>query len=84
VYWLDRARGRVYADHPGLASPRLVVRAPYRAGRWDRIAVDTSGRLYLRDVGSQPHGLDVFEAPPQDRPAKPLGRVRHPAQVRDR
>ena len=25
VYWLDRARGRVYTDHPGLASPRLVV-----------------------------------------------------------
>ncbi len=84
VYWLDRARGRVYTDHPGLASPRLVVRAPYRAGRWDRIAVDSSGRLYLRDARSDPHGLDVFEAPPPDRPAKPMGRVRHPAQVRDR
>ena len=23
VYWLDRARGRVYTDRPGLASPRL-------------------------------------------------------------
>ena len=84
VGWVNRARGRVYLDHPSLPAPRVVVRAPYRAGRWDRLAIDRAGRLYLRDTGSLPPGLDVFDAPGRRGRAKPLGRVRHAAQVRDR
>ena len=84
VCWVDRARGRVFLDHPSLAAPRLVVRAPYRAGRWDRLAVDDTGRLYLRDAGSLPPALDVFDVPGRRGRAKPLERVRHAAQVRDR
>jgi phage tail-like protein len=83
AYILDGAVGRVLRDRPGVAELEVVVEAPYRGGRWDRIAVDGDGGVYLRDHLTQPPVLDVFDPPHRDRRPRSV-RVASSDAVRER
>lgn len=55
-YVLDAANGAVYRYQDAFGTPAVVF--PEGGGPWDRLAVDDSGRLYLR--ADAEHRLDVF------------------------
>jgi len=95
VYILDRSVGRVYRAAPGMESLQLVIdaaadgdadltRRTRRARYWDRIAVDTAERIYLRYHAADVTELDVFVLGACVPLAQPSEHIRDSAQVRDR
>lgn len=84
VYVLDRGTGRVYLAEPDRDDLVLVVRGGYRRGRWDRLAVDRDGRIYLRDGAAEPPALDVFAPAHGRRGYGHVGRLASPDEARDR
>ncbi len=62
VYVLDRGAGRVYRARPGSDCFDIAIEAAdrCRGSRWDRIAVDSSGCVYLRMHRAEAVELDAF------------------------
>lgn len=91
AYILDRRRGRVYTHVVGSDYLAILIEGVGKADRWQRIAVDRQGRIYLlrRDEEVEPRGsvpgteslagCDVF-----DMEGHYLEFVDEPDEVRDR
>jgi phage tail-like protein len=68
AYLLDARFGRVYRHTPGRDGLTRVVDEPQAAGRWERLALDHDGNLYLLDRGRacvdiyDPDGFGIGEA----------------------
>ncbi len=58
IFVLDGKRGRVYVQNPNLDRIRLLIDAPGK--RWQRVAIDTHGCLYL--LNGEAQTLDVYSA----------------------
>lgn len=77
AYILDGRSGRVYRHRPGSDRLACIVDGLGPAGRWQRIALDREGRIYLLDrAGAR---LAIYDAY-----GRPLGEVRDAGEVRDR
>ena len=83
VYILGRAAGRVFLASPSRDSLEILVDAPSIRGRCDRIAIDRSGKIYLRDRLSQP-ALHVFTPSRTEAATHPSELITNTAEVRDR
>jgi phage tail-like protein len=93
VLLLDRGAGRVYAAAAGRDGLALRVELPAaaapaeraRRARWDRLAADRAGRIYLRWRDGDALGLDVFDPGAGPAPATaPAERITDAGQVRGR
>lgn len=59
-YVLDSANGRVYVSHTPNQPPIRIVEREDRIGRWTRLILDLTGKIYLLDMGDPAHpSLDV-------------------------
>lgn len=86
VYILDGGRGRVFRAPPSCAAVELVVtpRPQPGANPPERIAVDTSGRVYLRHRQHERFELQVFDLSAGVPVSCPHERIADSAQVRSR
>jgi phage tail-like protein len=84
VYVLDRAAGRVFTTSRNSDRLDLAIDMPAKRGRWSRIAVDRTQRVYLLDRRSNPPTLDVVEVVAGQTATAAAARVLNSAEVRDR
>jgi phage tail-like protein len=87
VYILDRGAGRVWRAEPGTDCLSIVAEptdTECRSRRWDRVAVDTEERVYLRFRGASSVELDVFHTRDCPYARHEFERIYDSAQVRDR
>jgi phage tail-like protein len=93
VFVLDRGAGRVYEAFARRDALAVVVDLPpgtdderererARRAHWDRLAVDRSGRLYLRFRGEDRLALEVFDLAAGTPATAPTRRVSSSGEVR--
>jgi phage tail-like protein len=82
VYILERGAGRVWRGTAQQDRLQLVLDRPDLKGRFDRIAVDRSGTVYLRDATAKPPSLLEFAIGPGA--TKTVSTAADPAEVRER
>ena len=84
VYILDQATRRVFRTQPEQDDLVVVVDGSRLHAVWDRVAVDRTGQIYLRDRRARPPVLQMF-TPAPSRPAKCASdHISDSAEIRDR